>query len=185
MLGFYIKRLFNSANPKVFFDIMFAEKLEGRLVFELNADIVPKTCENFLQLCQGTSQVLTPKGKIPSYKGSKIHRIVPGFVCQGGDITNLNGKGGWSIYGAIFDDENFQLKHTEPGILSMANLGPNTNSSQFFITFRACPSLDGKHSVFGKMISGEPVLQKIESMGTVSGKPRVKITIGECGITNE
>ena len=180
-----IRRLFSQKKPRVFFEISVQEIVEGKLTFELDSDIAPNTCENFLQLCQGTSNVLTPKNKKLTYIGSKIHRIVPGFLCQGGDITNLNGKGGWSIYGQTFPDENFILKHSSPGLLSMANQGPNTNSSQFFITFSPCPMLDGKHTVFGKLVNGENVFKKIESLGTANGKPRIKVSISNCGISEE
>ena len=182
MLIKFIRRSFSVSSTKVFLEILIESKPEGVLTFELNSDVLPKTCENFKQLCEGSSNVLTPTGKKLTYTGSKIHRIVPGFLCQGGDITKLNGKGGWSIYGETFPDENFNIKHSSAGILSMANQGPNTNSSQFFITFAPCPVLDGKHIAFGKLIEGKEVLDKIEALGTASGKMRLKVTIGQCGV---
>jgi peptidyl-prolyl isomerase F (cyclophilin D) len=165
-----------STNVKVFFDVHFAEtdKTE-RVVMELFNDVTPLTADNFRQLCTGEQGF--------GYKGCKFHRIIPNFMIQGGDFTHGNGTGGKSIYGEKFKDENFTLKHTGAGILSMANAGPHTNGSQFFITTVKTDWLDGKHVVFGKVVEGMEVVKQMEACGSASGKitPGKEVTIAACG----
>jgi peptidylprolyl isomerase len=167
-------------NPKVFFDITIGDKPAGRIEFELFADVVPKTAENFRALCTGEKGV-GKSGKPLHYKGSTFHRIIPQFMVQGGDFTRGNGTGGESIYGSKFEDENFKLKHDRPFLLSMANAGPNTNGSQFFITTVPTSWLDGKHTVFGRVVKGEDVVKKIEAVGSSNGTPRERVVIANCG----
>ena len=162
----------------VFFDISIGGKPEGRITFKLFDDVVPKTADNFRKLCEGTTGT---NGKTIGYKDSSFHRIIPQFMLQGGDFTNHNGTGGVSIYGEKFKDENFTLKHTKPGQLSMANAGPNTNGSQFFITTIACNWLDGKHVVFGEVVEGLDLVKKIEALGSGNGTPKAKVTIANSG----
>merc|ERR1712025_320020 len=160
-------------NPKVFFDIAADGEQLGRIKIELRADVVPRTCENFRSLCTGERGF--------GYKGSSFHRVITGFMCQGGDFTKGDGTGGRSIYGEKFADENFIHRHTKKYLLSMANCGPNTNGSQFFITTVKCPWLDGKHVVFGEVISGQDVIDKCEGIGSSSGKTSRPVKIVDCG----
>eukprot|EP00607_Mallomonas_marina_P009799 CAMPEP_0182417754 /NCGR_PEP_ID=MMETSP1167-20130531/2193_1 /TAXON_ID=2988 /ORGANISM="Mallomonas Sp, Strain CCMP3275" /LENGTH=153 /DNA_ID=CAMNT_0024591511 /DNA_START=184 /DNA_END=645 /DNA_ORIENTATION=- len=147
----------------------------------LFGETVPKTAENFRALCTGEKGLGKVNNKPLHFKGSKFHRIIPDFMIQGGDFTHGTGVGGESIYGGKFNDENFKIKHKQPGYLSMANAGPNTQGSQFFITTVKTPWLDGKHVVFGKVIDGMKVVKAVEQIGSRSGKPDKVVVVADSG----
>lgn len=170
-----------TVTKKVFFDVSIDGDMVGRIVMGLYGNQVPKTVENFRALCTGEKG--EGKAKKPlHYKGCKFHRVIPAFMCQGGDMTNGDGTGGESIYGEKFEDEDFKIKHTKEGLLSMANAGKDTNNSQFFITTKATPHLDGKHVVFGEVLEGYDVVKKMEAVGDASGTPEKPITITDSGV---
>ncbi|GIL93356.1 hypothetical protein Vretifemale_20762 [Volvox reticuliferus] len=168
----------NPVNPLVYFDIKLGRYGDatpvGRIVMELKADVTPKTAENFRQLC------LRAPGQ--GFKDSRFHRVIPNFMCQGGDFTRDNGTGGMSIYGSRFEDENFKLLHAGPGVLSMANAGPNTNGSQFFLCTAQTPWLNGKHVVFGQVVDGFEVVKAIEACGSRSGETSFDVMVADCGV---
>ncbi|KAF2133844.1 peptidyl-prolyl cis-trans isomerase D [Dothidotthia symphoricarpi CBS 119687] len=171
----------DTKRSRVFFDIAIGGVKAGRVAFELYNDIVPKTAENFRALCTGEKGV-GQAGKPLHYKGSSFHRVIHGFMIQGGDFTQGNGTGGESIYGEKFEDENFEQLHEKPFLLSMANAGPGTNGSQFFVTTVETPHLDKKHVVFGEVINGKSIVRQIENLKTQSGdKPWHDATIIDCG----
>ena len=165
---------------RVFFDITIGGEAAGRIVMGLYGSVASRTVDNFRALCtgeKGTGQ----KGKALHYKGSTFHRVIPGFMCQGGDFTAGNGTGGESIYGDKFPDESFRVKHTKPGLLSMANSGKDTNGSQFFVTTAPTPHLDGRHVVFGEVAEGMDVVRNIEAVGSSSGTTSKEVVIADCG----
>ncbi|KAJ2912246.1 hypothetical protein MD484_g8168, partial [Candolleomyces efflorescens] len=162
---------------KVFFDVAINSEPKGRIVFKLYDETVPKTARNFRELATGQHGF--------GYAGSGFHRIIPNFMLQGGDFTRHDGTGGKSIYGEKFADENFKLRHDRPGLLSMANAGPNTNGSQFFITTVPCGWLDGRHVVFGEVVEGMDVVKAVEAIGTQSGRPQKKVAITSSGVLDQ
>lgn len=169
-------------NPRVYFDVKIGDDEAGRIVFELFHDITPKTADNFRALCTGEKGLGETTEKPLHFKGCPFHRIIKGFMIQGGDFSNQDGTGGESIYGAKFEDENFKLKHDKPGLLSMANAGPGTNGSQFFITTVPTPHLNDKHVVFGKVLKGMDVVRELEEQKTgESDKPVKDCFISDCG----
>ncbi|KAI0776986.1 cyclophilin [Trametes elegans] len=176
----FLRRFATSASASstpIRFDVAIESKPVGRITFKLYDDVVPKTAKNFRELATGQHGF--------GYAGSGFHRIIPSFMLQGGDFTRHNGTGGKSIYGEKFADENFKLRHDKPGLLSMANAGPNTNGSQFFITTVVTSWLDGKHVVFGEVAEGMDVVKAIEAVGSESGRPKARVTITSSGVVDQ
>ena len=169
------------SNPVVFFDVTIGGASAGRVTFELFADVAPKTCENFRQMCTG--EFRSREGAPRGYKGCAFHRVIKDFMIQGGDFVNGDGTGCASIYGSKFDDEAFVGRHTGAGLLSSANSGPDTNGCQFFVTCAKTEWLDDKHVVFGRVLGdGMLVIRKVENVATGSGnKPKLPCVIAECG----
>ena len=170
-----------TVTTKTFFDIAIDGEAAGRVELGLYGNQVPKTVESFRALCTG-EQGEGAAGKPLHFEGSSFHRIIPGFMLQGGDFTNADGTGGESIYGRTFADEGFAVKHDKAGLLSMANSGPDTNGSQFFVTVAETPWLDGKHVVFGEVTAGMDIVKAVEALGDAEGKPAKPVTIAACGV---
>jgi peptidyl-prolyl isomerase G (cyclophilin G) len=169
-------------NPRCFLDIQIGGRRAGRLVVELFADVVPKTVENFRCLCTGERGLGHKSNKALHFKNTIFHRVIKGFMMQGGDFQHMNGTGGESIYGGKFEDENFTMMHNGAGVLSMANAGKNTNGSQFFITGKATPHLDGKHVVFGRVVEGMELVHEMEQVETgENDRPLEPIIVAKCG----
>eukprot|EP00199_Chlamydomonas_sp_CCMP681_P002579 CAMPEP_0119108918 /NCGR_PEP_ID=MMETSP1180-20130426/16179_1 /TAXON_ID=3052 ORGANISM="Chlamydomonas cf sp, Strain CCMP681" /NCGR_SAMPLE_ID=MMETSP1180 /ASSEMBLY_ACC=CAM_ASM_000741 /LENGTH=339 /DNA_ID=CAMNT_0007094595 /DNA_START=13 /DNA_END=1032 /DNA_ORIENTATION=- len=166
---------------KCFLEVSIGGEPAGKIAVGLFGNMVPRTATNFKELCTGSKGVGT-LGKPLHFQGSSFHRLIPGFMAQGGDITNNDGTGGESIYGPMFEDENFKVKHDEAGFLAMANAGPDTNTSQFYILFGPTPHLDGKHVVFGRVLAGMDVVRRMEACGSPSGTPTAPVSITNCGV---
>jgi len=171
---------YSQPEKRCWMDITIGGSPRGRIVFEMFYDTTPKTCDNFMKLCEGTEKDKATGVQL-AYKGSGFHRVIKQFMLQGGDFTKHDGTGGISIYGEKFEDENFERKHTRPGLLSMANAGPGTNGSQFFITTVPTPHLDGKHVVFGQVLKGMDLVREIENLETNSDRPVKPCVIADCG----
>ncbi|XP_048456499.1 peptidyl-prolyl cis-trans isomerase D isoform X4 [Rhincodon typus] len=174
-----------AANPRVYLDVSITGERAGRIVLELFADVCPKTAENFRALCTGEKGIGPTTGKPLHFKGCPFHRIIRKFMIQGGDFSNQNGTGGESIYGEKFEDENFHYKHDQAGLLSMANAGPNTNGSQFFITTVPTPHLDNKHVIFGQVLKGMGVVKMLENVKVKDERPVKQCSITNCGEIRE
>ena len=174
------KKKMDLDNGNPYFILAIGNNVLGKVKFELFDEEAPKTCKNFRYFC--TRSMLN--NNYPDYQGSIFHRVIKDFMIQGGDITNFDGTGGISMYGVKFDDENLNLEHNQPGLLCMANSGPNTNNSQFYITLKETPWLNGKHVVFGIVLEGFDIIKKIENLETSqeTNKPIDDVKIIKCGL---
>ena len=184
MIGVVAAEPLDKVTQKTYLEVQIDGQPAGKIVIGLFGNTVPKTTQNFASLCTGEAGNGL-SGKPLNYKNTPLHRIIPGFMAQGGDTTQGDGTGGESIFAQQFDDENFKLKHEKPYLLSMANAGPNTNGSQFFITFKETPWLDGHHVVFGEVLEGFDVVNQLEQIGTQSGQPTKQAVITDSGIISE
>merc|ERR1712226_368999 len=182
VIVFFIMAIKKGYRPRCFFDLESDGQPVGRVIFELFSDVCPRTCDNFRALCTGEKGLSSVTRKTLHYKGSSFHRVVKNFMVQGGDFTKGDGTGGESIYGGVFEDENFMLKHDKEFLLSMANRGKNTNGSQFFILTKPAPHLDGVHVVFGQVLQGQEIVKAIEDLETdKKDRPLQEIRIMNCG----
>jgi len=174
----------DAKDPRVYLDIAVGGEAAGRITIQLLTDKCPKTCDNFKKLCTGECEPVNANGELISlhYKSNAFHHILPGHAAQAGDIVSGDGRGGYSTYGPVFPDENFNVRHDRPGVVSMSNSGPNTNSSSFFITTKAQESLDGRHVAFGYVVDGMDVVKLIDASGSATGASKRQVLITDCGV---
>lgn len=184
VIGVVMAEPLDKVTSKTYLEVQIDGQSAGKITIGLFGDTVPRTVENFAALCSG-ERGMGASGQPLSYKNTPLHRIIPGFMAQGGDTTSGDGTGGESIFAQSFDDENFKLKHEKPYLLSMANAGPNTNGSQFFITFKETPWLNGHHVVFGEVLDGFDIVKQLEQIGTQDGTPTKSAVITNAGVVKD